>query len=203
LRTWSDPAALVAASAQRRRPLARVGLATVAVLALPAALLTMWPESDPAAPPLVVATPSASPSASLPSPPPVLPTASPFAAASASPVRRPTRSPSPRASQPATPSVPQQIASLQAVVRNLADTGQLPRKNADELVHLLDDLERQIAEGKRKEAGDKLAAIRKKNDDLLRDGKISSGGHEEIEARLIPLSVAVSEMPVAGPQPPG
>jgi hypothetical protein len=79
-------------------------------------------------------------------------------------------------------------------VRGLADTGQLPRKNADGLVHLLDDLEHLITAGKQREATDKLAAIRKKNDDLLASGKISAAGHAAIEERLDSLAVAISAM---------
>jgi hypothetical protein len=95
--------------------------------------------------------------------------------------------------------VPERIADLQALIRQMADAGELPRKNADELTHLLGDLDRLIADGKRKEAGDKLAAIRKKNDDLLAGGKITSTGHGQIDTRLDPLADAIANMPGAAP----
>ena len=90
--------------------------------------------------------------------------------------------------------MPEQIAGLQALIRQLASTGQLPQSNADDLVHNLDDLEHLIAAGKQPESRGKLATIRKKNDDLLTAGKISPTGHAQIDARLDSLAVVIAAM---------
>jgi len=79
--------------------------------------------------------------------------------------------------------------ALKTLVQQLTSTGQLPATKADELDHLLNDLANLIVQGKLRETQDKIAAIRKKNDDLLDDSKITLAGHDAIETRLVQLSL--------------
>jgi len=193
LLAWSDPARLTAAPVHRRRPFARVGIAAVAALAVPAALMTVWPEPARIVPPIVAASPSlASPSPS-PSPSLVLSPSPSLLPPSASATPPASRSPRPSPSPP-TRSAVEQIADLQAFVRQLADTQQIPLKHADELTHLLDDLRHLVDAGKQREARDKLAAIQKKTDDLLEEEKISTAVHGDITLRLATLAIAISAM---------
>jgi eukaryotic-like serine/threonine-protein kinase len=192
---WSDPARAVAtAPARRRRPIARVGVATMAAIAVAAALLVAWPDQK-AKPPAAAVPPTSTAMASDSPAPSVSPAeivTSPAATAPFQLVQQPQQSlsPSPR-------SALDQIMGLKALVRQLDATGQLPPNNADELDHMLNDLSRLVVEGKRPEAQDKFAAIQKKNDDLLAAGKISPTGHLAIEGGLDPLAVAISGMPTA------
>jgi hypothetical protein len=73
----------------------------------------------------------------------------------------------------------------------------LPPSNADDLDHMLNDLSNLVVQGKQREAHDKLAAIQKKNDDLLAAGKISPAGHAAFEGGLAQLAVAISSLPKA------
>src|SRR5262249_54949435 len=161
--------------------------ATVAALTLPAALLTIWSNLDrnPSSAGVATASPSTSPLANAPRKRPPESAASPRPSASppvhspASPLRTSPSPPLQPSPSPALVAMSEQIAELQALIRQLAGTGQLPQSNADDLVHNLDDLEHLIAAGKQPESRDKLAAIRKKNDDLLAAGKISPTGHDQ------------------------
>src|SRR5262249_6348233 len=160
LQTWAGP--VIVAAARRRRPHARIGLATVAALTLPAVLLAIWPgpHRNPWSAGLATVSPSSSSSANAPQKLP------PESAASARPstsalVHSPPPPPPPSPSPPPHPSpspaplpMPMQIAELQALIRQLASTGQLPQSNADDLVHNLDDLEHLIAAGKQPESHD-------------------------------------------------
>jgi len=83
---------------------------------------------------------------------------------------------------------------LKALVRQLEATRQLPPSNADDLDHMLNDLSNLVVQGKQPEARDKLAAIQKKNDDLLAAGKISPAGHLALEQGLNLLALAISGM---------
>jgi serine/threonine protein kinase len=184
---YADPAAAVV---KRRRMPARIGIATVATLAVPAVVLSAWPQTrtPPATTAVSTPSPSASPLIAVPSL--AAPTRTP-----ASPVPQPAvRSPQPRPSAPSTPgppSVQDQIADLRTYVVGLRNAGEVPPKNADELTHLLDDLARLVTQGKQREADDKLAAIRKKNDDLFHGGKLSPAGHTTIAERLDRLAATM------------
>jgi serine/threonine-protein kinase len=187
---WSDPATVIAAAAaRRRRPMARVGVATTAAIAVAVALLVAWPDQK-AKPPAAAVLPTATVMAS--ESPSVSPTEIVTSPAATALFQQPQQSlsSSPR-------SALDQIMGLKALVRQLAATGELPAKNADELDHMLNDLSHLVIEGKRPEAQDKFAAIQKKNDDLLAGGKISPTGHLAIEDGLEPLAVAISGMPAA------
>ena len=82
--------------------------------------------------------------------------------------------------------------ALKTLVQQLTNTDQLLAKNAEELDHLLNDLANLIVQGKPRETQDKIAAIRKKNDDFLDGSKITMVGHDAIETRLVQLSVTTS-----------
>jgi hypothetical protein len=109
----------------------------------------------------------------------------------------------PEATMPApvmpNPSVPaaeqsplEQVMALKALVRQLSDGGELGAKEAGDLDHLLNDLAGRIVQNRVREAQDKIAEIRRKNNDYLDDGKITVAGHDEIESRLVRLSEAVA-----------
>jgi len=203
---WSDPVTAVAGrlAARRRRPFAQAGVATIAVFAVPAALLVAGPQRQPAQPPTAVASPSSSPTAAvaalaLAS---VSPSASASASATVTPAGTATSSVATAPSLQPEPSPPprsalNQITDLKAQLRQLEATGQLSAKNADELDHMLKDLSNLVAQGKQREAHDKLAAIQKKNDDLLASRKISPAGHTALQDALDELAAAIADMPSA------
>jgi hypothetical protein len=191
---WSDPvtAAVAPAHKRRRRPFARLGVATMAALTVPGALLVAWPDQKPARPPAVFVSPisnatapaAASPSASLANVAPSKMATAP------TPQPEPSPSPLPR-------SAPDQITDLKTLVRQQQATGQLAAKNADELDHMLKDLSSLVVQGKQREAHDKLAAIQKKNNDLLAAEKIPPAGHAALEDGLDQLATAIANMPKA------
>jgi eukaryotic-like serine/threonine-protein kinase len=199
LRRWSDPVAAVApgASARHRRPFARAGVAAIAAIAVPAALLIAWPDQDAVQSPAAAASPTPSATASVSASAPASVSASPSGSpvkASASPLAiAPSRQPEPSPS-PSPRSALDQIVGLKALVRQMEANGQLPPPNADDLDHNLNDLGNLIVQGKQREAHDKLVAIQKKNDDLLAAGKLSPSGHAALEDRLDQLAVAISSM---------
>ena len=101
--------------------------------------------------------------------------------------------PIPNPSVPAAAQSPlEQVMALKTLVRQLSDSGEVGTREGGELDRLLNDVANQIVQGKSKEAQDKIAAVRKKNDDLLRDRKISVAGHDAIASRLAQLSEAVA-----------
>jgi hypothetical protein len=171
----------------------------MAAIAVPAVLVLAWPDQKPAHPPAAAASPSFGAQASAPatvstSP---LPGVTPAGFAVPSPTAAP-RSPRPTPSPSSSPSsAPGQITALKALVRDLEATGQLAPSSADDLDHMLDDLNHQVVEGKLPEARDKLAAIRNKNDDLLAAGKISLVGYAAVEEALHQLALALSVLPTA------
>ncbi|HZM83557.1 MAG TPA: serine/threonine-protein kinase [Candidatus Limnocylindrales bacterium] len=193
LSAWVDPGtmALIRPAATKPRAshrYARAGIAAAAIAAVPALALIAWPEHRSTTPPPAADAP-ASPTFS---PTPVeSPTASP-SAAPAIPGTARSATPKPSSSPSGAPSPLEQVMALKALVQQLTDTGQLPASKADELDHLLNDLANQIVQGKSRETQDKIAAVRKKNDDLLNDGKITTMGHDAIETRLVQLIVTTS-----------
>jgi serine/threonine-protein kinase len=195
---WSDPvtAAVATAAARRRRPFVRVGVATMAALAVPGALLVAWPDQEPAQPPAAAVSPASSATASASTSASASPSVSPAKVATSKMATAPTPQPEPSPS-PLPRSVLDQIMDLKALVRQLEATGQLPPSNADDLDHMLNDLTNLVIQDKQREAHDKLAAIQKKNDDLLAAGKISPAGHAAFEDGLDRLAVAISNMPKA------
>jgi eukaryotic-like serine/threonine-protein kinase len=205
---WSDPmtAVLPWSAGRRHRPLARLGVAAVAAIAVPAALVLAWSNDDSpqrpaaavspttiatmpvAASAFAITTPSAS-DASSPSP------SSRSVKVVTSPANSPTAGqPSPRSS-PSPRSALDQIMDVKALVRRLETTGQLPPPNADDLDHNLNDLGNLVVQSKQREAHDKLATIQKKNDDLFAADKISATAHEAMKDKLDQLAVAISGIP--------
>jgi hypothetical protein len=193
-------AAVAPAGNRHRRPFARVGVATIATIAVAPALLVAWPDQEPAQPPAAAAspTPSATASASASA------LASALASSSVSPTKVATSpmatapTPQPELSPSPLPrSALDQIMDLKALVRQLEATGQLPPGNADDLDHMFNDLSNLVVQGKQREAHDKLAAIQKKNNDLVAAGKISPAGHAALEGGLAQLAVAISSLPKA------
>ena len=193
LSAWVDPGTVAivkpAATRQRaRRRYAMAGIAAAAVVAVPALALVAWPEQPSTAPP-----PAAGPFTSPTSLPTSVesPTSAPSAPSAAPSIPGTTRSaqPRPSPSPPSAASPIEQVMALKTLVQQLTSTGQLPATKADELDHLLNDLANLIVQGKLRETQDKIAAIRKKNDDLLDDSKITLAGHDAIETRLVQLSL--------------
>ena len=201
LTAWAvdpDTVALPKAAAATRRGrhlYAWAGVAAIAVVvAVPAHSFLFGSESRPdsrAGPPVAITPsgpapdPSSGPLAGLSSVP--VPPSGPAAApiASVSPGPAPPLSPAPPA---ATPSTMKQAMDLKAMLRDLEGTGEVSAKSADELDHLLNDLINLIAQGKSREARDKVAATRRKNDDLLQNSKISVSGHDALDAGLVRIS---------------
>jgi serine/threonine-protein kinase len=200
LMRWKDSATVetqtlpVAPSTARRR-YARAGIAAAVVIAVLALLLAALPEPRSTLPPAAVASSSPSVSASpatTPTPSPTAAVTSPAAVTEKVPSAQPTLSPSPPASSPL-----EQVMALKDLVQQLTDAGQLAAKNAEELDHLLNDLANLILQQKQREAQDKIAAIRKKNDGLLNDEKITAAGHDAIEARIVQLTAVIPASPGA------
>jgi len=210
--TATDPDAVVVArtltTRRGRHRFAWAGMVAAAVVVtIPVHALVAqpgsWPESwfrsRRAAPPAAIAPPNPS-SSPYPDPSPVpsadslpLPTQSPGPAVSPT-VRTVPAIPGPAPLDPSPPAARsplEQTADLRALVRDLEGAGQLPAKNADELDHLLNDVANLIGQGKTREARDKVAATRKKNDDLLRDSKISAEGHAALDAGLVRLAGSI------------
>jgi len=171
---------------------ARAGIAVAAVVALPALAMVAWPEPRSSTGPAAIA--STSPTFS-PTPLGSL-TAAPSASRATPEITR-SAPPKPSPSPPVALSPIEQVMALKTLVQQLTDTGQLAAKNAEELDHLLNDLANVMVQGKLRETQDKIAATRKKNDDLLEGNKITTAGHDAIESRLVQLSVITS--PTASP----
>jgi serine/threonine-protein kinase len=194
-----DTAALPKATTVTRRGrhlYAWAGVAAIAVIAaLPARSFLFGSES-----PERRAGPSVAQPAFAPSGPALDPSSSPLAGRSSVPVPPSGAAGAPIAALPSgpapsnpaptatTPSPMQQVMDLKTLLRDLEVSGQVTARGADELDHLLNDLVNLIAQGKTREARDKVAATRHKNDDLLRDSKISVGGHDALEAGLVRLN---------------
>lgn len=201
---WSDPvaAAVSRPELRHRKPVARLGIATVAALAVPAAFLFAWPDTKPTQPPAAAASPvfDTTPSALAPSASPSpSPRVSPSRIVPSPEASARSPQPQPKPSPAPPPSAVDQVSDTRALVRQLEAAGELPPPNADDLDHNLNDLNNQILRNKQREARDKLAAIQKKNDDLLAARKISSSGHTALESRLDQLSVAIAAMPAPSP----
>ncbi|MEV6963983.1 serine/threonine-protein kinase [Hamadaea sp. NPDC051192] len=195
---WSAPetAADPVEPPRRRRPLVRLGVATMAAIVVPAALVLAWPDQELVQPPAAAFSPS--PSTTAPESASPTPSLGPAQIAWESATSAPSQQSSPKPSPSPSPrSASDQILDLRTLISRPDPTWLLQPKNGDALDHLLDDLSRLVAEGKRPEAEDKLAAIQKKNDDLLAAGKISPTGHAAIAGGLDQLAVAISSLPAA------
>jgi hypothetical protein len=89
------------------------------------------------------------------------------------------------------------LSETRLFVQQLAAAGELPAKNAQEFDRQLAEVANHVAQGKTREALDKIASIRKKNDDLLRDKKITQTGHDALDAKLVQLRSAVPGAPAS------
>jgi serine/threonine protein kinase len=177
----------------RRRRLSRAGIATAAVaVVLPVIFFAtqMSSKRSPSAVPPVASTPTSTVAAAVPSP--IIPSAtpSPTPLATRQPSPRPTRSSSPSPAVPWTP-LGEAIA-LRATVEDLVEVGEINQHDADDLDHQLLDLATSILNGKTREILDRTAALQKKIDQLLDDGKISAAGHDVIAAGLARIAASPS-----------
>ena len=82
--------------------------------------------------------------------------------------------------------------ALRATVEDLVEIGEINQHDADDLDHQLLDLATSILNGKTREILDRTAALRKKIDQLLDDGKISAAGHDVIAAGLARIAASPS-----------
>lgn len=87
----------------------------------------------------------------------------------------PTAAPTTSSARPRTPL--DQLGALAAALRQQADTGQLDRKAARDLLKQLTEVARRLSEGDAERAADKFADVREKLADLRRDGKLTRAGY--------------------------
>jgi eukaryotic-like serine/threonine-protein kinase len=177
----------------RRQRLSRAGIATAAVaVVLPVIFFAtqMSGKRSPSAVPPVASTSTSTVAAAVPSP--IIPSVSP------SPTPLATRQPSPRSTRSSspTPAVPWtplgEAIALRATVEDLLEAGEINQHDADDLDHMLLDLATSILNGKTGGILDRTAALQKKIDQLLDDGKISAAGHDVIAAGLARIAASPS-----------
>jgi hypothetical protein len=78
----------------------------------------------------------------------------------------------------------QRLAALRAAIAEQRRTGHLDPKATDELNKKIEEVERELTEGKPDKAAEKLADLRRKLDDLHRKGKITDVGFEAVRTGL-------------------
>jgi serine/threonine protein kinase len=83
------------------------------------------------------------------------------------------------------------LAALFGVIEEQRQAGSLDDKTADKLAKELEEVGREVDKGDTGKAAKKLAELRNKLDELHRDGKITTGGYDAVQASLTQLAVTL------------
>jgi eukaryotic-like serine/threonine-protein kinase len=89
------------------------------------------------------------------------------------------------------PGASARLAALRGVIEEQQQAGHLDEKTAEELTKKLQEVDRELDDGDRGKAAEKLANLRNKLDELHQDGKITSPGYEAVQASLTQLGAAL------------
>jgi eukaryotic-like serine/threonine-protein kinase len=87
------------------------------------------------------------------------------------------------------------LAALFGVIEEQRQSGHLDGKTFDEATKRLQEIQREVDDGDREKAAEKLADLRRKLDERHRDGEIPAAGYEAVQASLIQLA---DTLPPAG-----
>ncbi|MGC1210991.1 MAG: serine/threonine-protein kinase [Micromonospora sp.] len=172
---------------QRRRAVLLVAAAVVglALLALAAVALsapdTDTPVAEPSAPPVQLDT-AVQPSVVTVTVTPATPTLR----TTTPPPSRTSRAPSPRVTSvtptPAPPADP--IVAMRLAIQEQVDTGQLNPDAAKDLHTKVDAIAKEITEGDPDQAEEQIKKLRDKLDELLRGGKLTAAGYDDLSAAV-------------------
>jgi eukaryotic-like serine/threonine-protein kinase len=80
------------------------------------------------------------------------------------------------------------LATVRGVIEEQRQAGHLDGEKADELMAKLQQVDRELGNGDRRKAAEKLAELRSKLDELRRDGKITTAGYGAAQASLAQLA---------------
>ena len=83
------------------------------------------------------------------------------------------------------------LAALRGVIEEQRQGGNLDGKTAEELTKKLQEVDRELDDGDRGKAAEKLANLRNKLDELHQDGKITSPAYDAVQASLTQLAAAL------------
>jgi eukaryotic-like serine/threonine-protein kinase len=80
------------------------------------------------------------------------------------------------------------LAALLDVIEGQRQGGHVDGKTFDELTRKLQEVERELDQGDKGKAAEKLADLRRKLDELHRDGKITTAGYDAVQTSLTQLA---------------